>query len=306
MKKTAASLLMLMGMALVAPVGANAAEQPTDGAGDVTISQQDSRYSISTGDVTMDVDVAGGKILSFRLKEGEMLSQLKWPESFGSTFWTSPQKEWNWPPVQEFDKKPYQAAVKDGKLVMESLVNERLGFRIRKEFQPGTVDGSIVVTYTIVNEGREARSVAPWEITRVPNAGLIFFDAPLEDITPAGLMPFKAEGGAVWMQPDAAPENRKVNADGKGWLAYANNGLLLVKRFQDLAPEQPAPDEAEIQVYINRGQTYIELESQGAYTKLEPGESLSWSVSWFLLPCSENASPSDLQALLASVLRAGK
>ena len=69
------------------------------------------------------------------------------------------------------------------------------------------------------------------------------------------------------------------NADGKGWLAYLNKekGLLLVKQFEDLVAGQPAPDEAEIQVYVNRGKTYIELESQGAYTTLQPGEELQTS-----------------------------
>jgi len=49
-----------------------------------------------------------------------------------------------------------------------------------------------------------------------------------------------------------------------------------------LTPEQAAPGEAEIQVYVNQGKTYIEIESQGAYTALAPGESLSWTVRWYL------------------------
>jgi hypothetical protein len=90
-----------------------------------------------------------------------------------------------------------------------------------------------------------------------------------------------------------------VNADGKGWLAYTAKGLLLVKRFDDLSPEQPAPGEAEIQIYVNRGRTYIELESQGAYQQLQPGESLSWTVRWYLLPYDGGAVPSE--ALLKKV-----
>ncbi|MCR4854510.1 MAG: DUF4380 domain-containing protein [Prevotella sp.] len=284
MKKSLGLLIGLMAM------GSASAFAKTGGDKQI-VQQSETRYCIQTGDVKMEIDAGGGKILSLKLKDSEMLSQLKWPESFGSTFWTSPQKEWNWPPVMEFDKKAYKAELTDDALIMTSEVNERLGFRIRKEFKANDDNHSIVVTYSIVNEGKETRRVAPWEITRVPNAGLIFFDAPLDGITPSGLMPFAEHDGAVWMQPDAAQENRKVNADGKGWLAYTNNGMLLVKKFQDLEEGQPAPDEAEIQVYINRGQTYIELESQGAYTELKPGESLQWSVSWYLLPCDDKQEP---------------
>ena len=67
-----------------------------------------------------------------------------------------------------------------------------------------------------------------------------------------------------------------------------------MKKFQDLQPEQPAPGEAEVQVYVNRGKTYIELESQGAYTLLQPGESLSWTVRWYLLPVDKDLSRSEL------------
>lgn len=258
-------------------------------------------YSLKCGNTTMTIDGArGGKILSFKYGDQEAISQLKWPEAFGSTFWTSPQKEWYWPPVPEYDKKPYQVEEANGVLKMTSEVSDKLKYRIIKEFKTDEQHQAIVVTYSIVNESDEVRKVAPWEITRVKNeGGLIFFEAPVEGITPAGLMNFKDAFGAAWYQADETSENRKINADGKGWLAYCCNGLLLVKRFDDLDASQPAPDEAEIQVYVNRGKTYIELESQGTYTTLQPKEKLSWTVCWYLQPCEGTPTPSE--ALLQQV-----
>ena len=255
--------------------------------------RQSSRQ-LKVGDVTMTIyPTKGGKIMSLKYKDQEAISQLTMPEAFGSTFWTSPQKEWNWPPVPEFDKQPYTVEEKDGHLVMTSPVSNRLGFRVRKDFSTDEKDGAIVVTYSIINESEQERKVAPWEITRVFNdGGLIFFDAPLDGITPAGLMDFKAEYGAVWYKTDETNENRKINADGKGWLAYANKGLLLVKKFDDLKPSQPAPDEAEVQIYVNRGKAHIELESQGAYTTLKPQEKLDWTVRWYLKPYEGETVPS--------------
>ena len=255
---------------------------------------------LTVGDVTMSIDTEnGGKIMSLKYKDKEMMSQLRWPESFGGTFWTSPQKEWNWPPVPEFDKLPYTVEQENERLIITSQVSEKLKYRIRKEFTTDEKGQAIVVKYTIINESDEERHVAPWEITRVPNSGIIFFDAPVEGITPANLLPFKAEYGAVWYQTDEANNNRKINADGKGWLAYANDGLMMVKQFDDLKASQPAPDEAEIQVYVNRGKTFIELECQGAYTALEPKQQLSWTVRWYLVPIEEEAQPS--QALLKRI-----
>ena len=248
---------------------------------------------LKTGPLSATIDTgAGGKIISLKYKGKEVISQTRQPESFGSTFWTSPQKEWNWPPVPELDKYPYEVEIDAAdKLVITSSVSPRLGVKVKKQFRTVERDHSLVVDYTIVNAGKEPRKVAPWEITRVPNEGLIFFEAPAEGITPSGLMPFTFSDGIAWYQTDTTNENRKINSDGKGWLAYLNQDLLLIKKFEDLSPSQPAPGEAEIQVYVNRGKTYIELESQGAYTTLEPGGSLTWTVKWMLSPY-QGAAPS--------------
>lgn len=267
------------------------------GAGVLLIQETgDSRYSIRLDSVAMTIDANGGKILSFRYGNQESVSQLPWPNAFGSTFWTSPQKEWYWPPVPEYDKLPYTVRQTDSSLIMTSQISRTQQYQITKQFSVDASDQAFVVSYTITNKSPLTRQVAPWEITRVVNDGngAVFFDADLSNITPAGLMNFRAADGAVWYQPDAADQNRKVNADGKGWLAFYNHGLLLVKKFQDLDTSQPAPDEAEIQVYVNRGKTYIELESQGAYTALEPGKSLTWTVRWYLRRINGDPKPSVL------------
>jgi hypothetical protein len=279
MKTTTMALMVAMS---AMTVQAQTTEQPENG------------KQLTVGDVTMTINPEkGGKILSLKYKDQEVISQSPRPEAFGSTFWTSPQKEWNWPPVSEFDKQPYTVEERDGHLIMTSQPSARLKYRVRKDFSTDAKDKAIVVTYSIINESDEVRQVAPWEITRVPNdGGLIFFNAPLDGITPADLMTFTEANGAVWYQTDEANANRKINADGKGWLAFFDKGLLLLKKFEDLQPSQPAPDEAEIQVYVNRGKTYIELESQGAYTTLQPHGELQWTVRWYLVPVKAEPQPS--------------
>ena len=254
---------------------------------------EDGKYDINAGDVTMTVDAAhGGKIVSFRLGEAEVLNQGRMPNSFGSTFWTSPQREWNWPPVAEYDTKPFQAEV-NGFTLLLTGEKSRFGYRIRKVFNTDPKDGAIVITYTIANESGEMRQVAPWEISRVPNGGVLFFQA--KAVEPANNMeglPFIFEKGAAWYVMDEARVNRKINADGTGWLAFADNGLLFVKKFQDLKEGEAAPAEAEIQAYANPGKTFVEIEEQGAYTTLQPGEELHWTVRWYLVPLKGDPAPS--------------
>lgn len=257
-------------------------------------SLENGKYSLSVGDVTLTVDASrGGKIVSYKYKDTEILSQTRMPNSFGSTFWTSPQSEWNWPPVPEYDTKPFNAEVTDGKLVLTGEKSKRFGYKIRKEFVADIKDNAIVITYTLVNESGETRKVAPWEISRVPNGGILFFDA--KEVTPANNMaglPFVYEKKAAWYVLDEDRVNRKINADGKGWLAFCDKGLLFVKKFPDLKPAEPAPAEAEIQIYANPGKTFVEIEEQGAYTTLQPGEELNWTVRWYLMPTDLPAEPS--------------
>jgi hypothetical protein len=267
---------------------------------------ENGRYSISVGDVTLTVDAArGGKVVSYKYQDQEILSTTRMPNSFGSTFWTSPQKEWNWPPVPEFDTKPFNAEVKDGVLVLTGEKSARFGYRIRKEFSADKKDNAIVIKYTIINESGETRKVAPWEISRVPNGGVVFFEA--KEATPANNMkglPFTYEYGAAWYVMDEDRENRKINADGTGWLAFCDKGLMFVKKFENIKAEEAAPAEAEIQIYANPGKTFVEIEEQGVYTTLNAGESVDWTARWYLVPNDLPAEPS--KALLKKAKKIAK
>ena len=271
----------------------------------------DEKYVLSVQDLSMTVDAGhGGKILSFKLGEQEVLAQNPAaapqpapqgegqprrrffnPNSYGSTFWTSPQAEWNWPPVPEYDSLPYTAEVKDGPvkvvdvaipaLFLEGQVS-KYGYRVCKVFTVDPSDLAFVVTYSIVNESGETRKIAPWQISRVPNGGLLEFDAKPEGVTPADLMKVTFDDGMAVLEVDVADQNRKINVDGKGWLNFRDNGLVLTQRFPDIAPEAAAPGEAEIQVYIDARKSFVEIEAQGPYTELQPGEKLDWTVRWYL------------------------
>jgi len=271
----------------------------------------DEKYAVSVGDVTLTVDAAhGGKILSFKLGEQEVIAQNPAaapqpapaegqpprrrffnPNSYGSTFWTSPQKEWNWPPVPEYDSLPYTAEIKDGPVKVVDVAIpavyltgqvSKYGYRVCKTITVDPSDLAFIITYSIVNESGEVRKVAPWQITRVPNGGILEFDAKPEGVTPADLMKVSFDDNKATLEVDVANENRKINVDGKGWLNFRDNGLVLTQRFPDIAQEDAAPGEAEIQVYIDARKSFVEIEAQGPYTELQPGEKLDWTVRWYL------------------------
>ena len=133
---------------------------------------EDGKYSIKLGDVSMTIDAAkGGKIVSYKYNDSEVLSQTRMANSFGSTFWTSPQSEWNWPPVPEYDTRAFNAEVKGNTLVLTGDKSARFGYRIRKEITTDAKDNAFVITYTIINESGEERKVAPWEFQTLLSLG---------------------------------------------------------------------------------------------------------------------------------------
>jgi hypothetical protein len=74
----------------------------------------------------------------------------------------------------------------------------------------------------------------------------------------------------------------------EGWLAHSKNGLMFIKQFPDISIDQEAPKETEIELYANKDKTYIELENQGMYKTLRPGESITWNVRWYLRQLPSN------------------
>jgi hypothetical protein len=71
---------------------------------------------------------------------------------------------------------------------------------------------------------------------------------------------------------------------GQGWLGYAVNNVLFIKQFPDTKPEDYSPKQGEIELYANKEKSYAELENHGRYSILQPGQSISYVVNWYLLP----------------------
>jgi hypothetical protein len=247
-------------------------------------------YTFTAGDLQFVVDAAkAGRIVSFSLAGTNILTSPKSGEdnNWGSTFWTSPQSDWNWPPPVAIDPGPHTARLVGNSVVVESAVAANLGLSVSKTVSLDAAKAMVSIDYGIANQGSASRRVAPWEISRVATGGLTFF--PMGGGKPwkgmQDLLPLHLQDGVAWFAAPVAPagNDQKVFADGReGWIAHVAGDLLWVKAFADTSPAQSAPGEAEIELYTDPGRTYVEVENQGAYVSLEPGKSLSWPVRWFL------------------------
>ncbi len=252
--------------------------------------QSDKTFIISYENLRLVVEpLFGGRIVSLKLNGIELLvGKDVNKDSYGSTFWPSPQTVWDWPPPVTLDSAPYKVKVKKEKLVLTSDVDSMLGMQFQKEISIGEKTKSVKIEYSIKNISKEIKKISGWEITRMPKGGLVFF--------PKGLIgpkekrfdpiPYVEKENILWYKNDANEKmsNHKLSvADGsEGWQAYAINGLIFIKKFKDVKPENQAPGEGEIPLYVHPEFPYIEVEAQGPYETINPNEKLKWEMKWYV------------------------
>ena len=246
-------------------------------------------HRLAWGDVSFEVDAAtGGRVTALRLGGHNLLTG---PEvdagNYGSTFWTSPQTGWGWPPVPEIDHGRYDAQIEGDAIVMRSAVSAALGVDVEKRFSADRARGAILLDFRVRNRSSAAVALAPWQVTRVAPGGVTFFPTGAGTFPPSNLAVREAHG-ITWYVYDAAAvtDHQKLFADGReGWIAHVDGSLpdaLLVKRFDPVPRARQAPAEAQIEIYANPGHTYVEVEVQGGHEILPSGGVLPWRVVWLV------------------------
>lgn len=243
-------------------------------------------YFFKTPNLYFEVNPkVGGRISSLKYMGKEILytDSTKGNNNWGSTFWTSPQSAWGWPPPAVIDNSPYSVYTNKNTFIVMSS-NKSGNFSVEKSIYcsgPSSVD----ISYSYKNETLKDDKVAPWEITRVPSGGLIFF--PKGKVEKSGaLAPLTQEvNGIVWFDYDSTKVPTGVpkllSGGSKGWIAYVNNeGFILLKYFKDIPDSLAAPNEAEIELYVDPGKKYTEIEHQGEYKVLNHGFTSIWTTIW--------------------------
>lgn len=246
-------------------------------------------FRLEAGALELDVDASrGGRIVRFALDGQDVLTGPDvHPDNFGSTFWTSPQSAWGWPPPTEIDSDPYVVRSAGAALMLEGRASPALGLSVSKTFRVDTARQAMIIEYRIRNAGTRSVRAAPWEVTRVPIGGLTFYPTGKSSHCPAGIVPLRTNDidGITWFRYDASliATDQKWFADGaRGWLAHLAGDLLFVKAFEDVRDGAQAPGEGEIEIFADGAHRYVELEQQGAYVDVDPGETVPWQVAWYL------------------------
>lgn len=238
----------------------------------------------------------GGRIMEFGYR-GRNVLVTSGPQ-VGSTFWISPQSLWGWPPPVEIDSAPYAVRVDKESVTLTGNVSSTLGVYVIKRFTVDSGVPAVNIEYAVVNAQAGPVKVAPWEVSRVAG-GLTFYPSLSRRLAISNL-PVMESCGYVWYAYNplligGGGIPKLFDTSRGGWIANVNQGLLFLKIFDNIKAQEAAPGEAEIEVYAHpdSDHPYVEIEQQGPYSTLAPGERLTWKVQWRLyeVPAGLDISP---------------
>ncbi len=253
--------------------------------GPITPTKVGNIYQFMSGNIVFEIDPqTGGRVSKLALGGADLVMPTATdPTTWGSVFWTSPRADWtpttnDWPPPTAIDNAVYSGSISGTHVIVTGPTDSTLGVNMKKDYA-ADASGWINITYTI--NATKAIKASPWEVSRVPRGGIVFF--PVGASLNRGPLGVTQTASGMAFFDDAAmtatsPNGDKCYADGQGWTAYAVGGNLFLKKYADTPATAQATGEGEIDIYPGNG--FLEFEVQGPYTQLQAGGNLPWSIKW--------------------------
>ena len=249
----------------------------------------------------------------------------------GHEVWIGPQQEWwmhqdahparaaaraVWPPDPYLSLASYAVLQRDGsRLELESPASPVSGVQLRKRYAlVADRPNSLVLEADAVNRSARPAGRDIWFNTRVPAHTRAYVPVAHQDdvrIEPAAALRVTLEDGLLSLDlpgaADAARKGKVFIQPSKGWLAGFRERQMLLIEFshQPRAAIHPAQGQVELYQDIDPGapgKGLLEMEVHAPYRTLAPGERMSASERWTILPYD---GPDTRDAHLAFLRRHG-
>jgi hypothetical protein len=238
----------------------------------------------------------GPRIIGLYAKQAnlELLVQtpeIHWPTPHGEYYLYGGHRVWKAPEDSFYNCPEDHVTVitEEDRVMLRSSIDAS---GLQKEISFCLDENRVQLTHQITWHGQEPIELAPWTITQLPLGGMAIL--PQSDLT-AGSMPTRSL--AVWPYASVADPRLELHddlilvygsADQKyfkagsydpfGWAAYLLDKVLFVKRFP-VSDFRELPDlGSNVEVFV--WDSYIELETLGKLTWLNPGESVTFEETW--------------------------
>jgi hypothetical protein len=287
-------------------------------------------YKLSTGRVEALIVPAVGRLVSFRLVDGQnvfminekMAGFLPLPQqstyaSLGGLYsWIAPESHWVTPKKQKYgfidskiDFGPYTVTSSSNhELTMISPVSETYGLRMEKKFILVKDQTRLEYTVTLHNVGSTPVRWSVWNLTGVAPKGIAFFE------TPGGQSDFGFFYGrnSEYHQSQYAKVLRVIRGNlgvadfrqytasgakayvrvGSPYLAYRQAGSWLVRSFEADPFALFTDQQSQIEFWADAKQNcYLELEVLSPEYLIKPGQKVSWQETMDLFADAEPVKP---------------
>jgi hypothetical protein len=235
----------------------------------------------------------------------------QWLNYGGHRLWQAPED-----PVRTYvpDNQAVPARIEGDELQVTNLV-EQLQVEKSIRLRMGH-EGQVQVIHRLRNRSAQPMDLAPWAISVMAPGGTAILALPPRGTHPACLSPTSTL--SLWPYTDltdprwgwgrkyillrqvpSALSPQKLGASvPDGWVAYANDGRLLVKTF-NVQTGSSYPDLGSI-VEVFTNSTMLEVETLGPLESVAPGEAVEHVEEWFLF--RDVSSPGDDRDVDESIL----
>jgi hypothetical protein len=253
--------------------------------------------SIENDDLRVDyLTTRGPRILGLYAKQANLqlfarTPEAHWPTPHGEYYLHGGHRLWTAP------EDPFYMTPEDN----VTVISERNTVTLRSNVDPAGLEKEISfhlngnrmeLLHRVTWHGSQPAEFAPWALTQMQMGGMAILP---QSVTNMGLLPnrnlvlwpysqvkdarFELQDNLVLVHGQAADYAFKIgNYNPSGWIAYALGKAVLVKTFP-VSPLRGQPDMGcNCEVYVHN--TFVEIETLGPLTTLQPDESMTHSESW--------------------------
>jgi hypothetical protein len=229
----------------------------------------------------------------------------------GHRLWHSPEA---FPRTYVPDNEGLRVEEIPGGVRLTGPVEAPTGIRKSIEILLDADDASVALHHQLTNEGLWPVELSAWAITQLPLGGVAVLPQQVGALDFAGLLPnrqlvlwpytrwndprLELHDDYLLVHGEAHIPPCKVGYSNRpGWLAYLRHSILFVKSFDPLT-HLPHPDQGcNVECYCN--DRFMEIETVGPTSRLEPGQSVQHSETWQIYQLDEE--PEDYEKIRAAV-----
>jgi hypothetical protein len=235
--------------------------------------------------------------------------EMHWPTPHGEYYLYGGHRIWKAPedPFYNCPEDNVTVVKEENKVILRNRVDAS---GLQKEISFKLDENRVQLTHQLSWHGGEPIELAPWTITQVPLGGVAILpqsnlregSAPSRSLV---IFPYatitdprlELHDDLILVHGNADRDAFKVGSFNPfGWVAYALEKALFIKHFP-VGDFRLLPDMgSNIEVYVR--DAYLELETLGKLTWLNPGESVTFEESWEVIPGAYSTTLDDARKIM--------